>query len=349
MSLTKRIQCKNFYLTYLDGEGKIIGPMWILDELVKKLEKFQPYYGIACKEEAPTTGTVHYHVLVCCAKQCRTRDSTIIEIQGINPHMERVTGGLKKIIEYIRKDGIIAEYNKDKCPVKMDQVTKEMKNRLMLNGDLEQEFMKGTLSSLDVIRAAKIRGIFEVYRPPEPFMKKLVLWFKGLPGEGKTRKAVQIAQEHGLTYWMSNSDLKWFDGYNSQEVAIIDDFRKSMLSDWNYLLRLLDGYGLLVQVKGAFKQWNPKIIVITTPATPSEAFQWINKNGETQEWDRQEQLERRMMYDDELQLYEFPLWKEEEERLERTINKFLGIAEQPIEEDFELSPILPEPSQIDEA
>ena len=134
-------------------------------------------------------------------------------------------------------------------------------------------------------------------------------------------------------------------------MAIIDDFRKGMLSDWQFLLRILDGYSLKVQVKGGYVKWSPKIIVITTPAMPNEAFQWINREGQTMEWDHQDQLIRRLVYDDVEQIYEFPLWKEEEERLTRTVEKFLGIENEDamVEEELSLSPILPEPSQIDEA
>ena len=69
------------------------------------------------------------------------------------------------------------------------------------------------------------------------------------------------------------------------------------------------------------------------------------------EWDHQDQLTRRLVYDDVEQIYEFPLWKEEEERLTRTVEKFLGINNETamIEDEFSMSPILPEPTQIDEA
>ena len=220
-----------------------------------------------------------------------------------------------------------------------------------MNGDLKKEFLNGTIGAVDVIRAMKIRNIFEASEKPDPYKKKLVLWFKGPTGERKTRTAIEIAERYGLRYWMSNDTLKWFDGFNGQDVAIIDDFRKSMLADWNMLLRLLDGYGLFVQVKGGFTKWNPRIVIITTPATPGECFQWVNKEGEIQEWDRQEQLERRLLFEDELQVYDFPLWEDEQRRLIRTVEKHLGITEdeQPQEEEFSMSPILPEPTQIDEA
>ena len=346
-----RIQHKQLYLTYNDSQEKLLGPAMLLDKLQEQLKRYNPYYGIACHENAPTTGTSHYHLLMLFKDKVCTRNLTILEVDGIMPHIEPVHNNLKRIIQYIKKNGEIAELNKDNCPVKMEMMNKVEKAKLMLTGDLQECFLNGTLSSVDIIRADKIKKIFAMNKKPDPFSRKLVLWFKGESGEGKTRTAVELADRYQFRYWMTSSDLKWFDGYDEQEVAIIDEFRKSMLKDWSFLLRLLDGYSLFVPVKGAFAKWCPKIVIITTPATPTEAFSWVDKDGQEQNWDRQEQLERRLTFDDELQVYEFPLWKDEEVRLHKTIRKFLGIEEEQemIEEELSMSPILPEPTQIDEA
>ena len=93
-------------------------------------------------------------------------------------------------------------------------------------------------------------------------------------------------------------------------------------------------------------------MIITSPGSPQEAFSWINKNGETEEWDRQEQLIRRLTWEDELQVYEFPLWDDVQTRLMETVERFTRANrtdEAMVEEEFSMSPILPEPTQIDEA
>lgn len=351
MHTSVRLQNKQLYLTYMDSQHRITGPGYLLNTLAEKLKSYNPYYGISCEEEAPSTGTRHFHLLILCRDTIRRRTGEILEIDGVAPHVETVHNNLKAIIDYIKKNGIIAELNKENCPVK-NQIAKEEKREIMMNGDLKQAFMDGTIGAIDVVRAFKIRSIFQIYEKPTEFKKKLVLWFKGSSGEGKTRCAVDIAKTFNKQYWISNGDLKWFDGYAEQEIAIIDEFRKSMLSDWSYLLRLLDGYHMLVPIKGSYTKWTPEIVIITTPATPGEAFSWVSKDGQVQEWDRQEQLERRLTYEDELQVYEFPLWGDEKQRLFNTIRRFLGIEEEEqamVEEEFELSPIMPEPSQNDEA
>ncbi|ASM93471.1 replicase [Porcine stool-associated circular virus/BEL/15V010] len=350
-----RIQHKWIYATYNDSKECIEGPAMLLDTLAEQLKRWKPYYAVACEERAPTTGMRHFHALILCREQVRARSTEVLEVKGIKPHLEKVNNNLRRVIEYIKKDGTVAELNKDMCPIKMEKQTKEEKNRLLLSGNLEQEFIKGTIGAVDVIRGFKIRSLFQQYSKPDDYKRRLILWFKGPTGEGKTKTAIEIAKEWNLKYWISNTDLRWFDGYDNQEIAVIDDFRKSMLTDWNFLLRLLDGYNLLVPIKGAHVKWDPRIIIVTTPATPEEAFQWITRDGQIQEWDRQEQLTRRLTFEDELQVYDFPLWEDEKQRLVRTIEKFLKeekiIQEEQavIEEELSMSPILPEPSQIDEA
>ena len=330
--MTLRLQSKNLYLTYLDTEERIFNEMILITELAERLDKYVVKYAIACKEVAPTTGTVHYHCLICCENVISTRNGKeVLTIENIMPHIKRIKNNLVNIINYIKKDGSFSEVNKENAPRKK-QMEKREKAELMINGDLRELFMEGVLGAVDIIRAEKLRNIFQVQAPADKYQKKLILWFKGETGEGKTKTAVDIAERYfDGEYWISNETLKWFDGYRGQPVAIIDDFRKSMLTEWSFLLRLLDGYNLIVQVKGGFVKWKPKVIIVTSPASPSEAFQWVNKEGEIIEWDKQVQLTRRLTYEDEEQIYNFPLWNQDQQKLENTIRKYLGLA--PIEEE----------------
>lgn len=52
---------------------------------------------------------------------------------------------------------------------------------------------------------------------------KRVIWMRGPTGCGKTRKATDLG---GNDYWINNANCQWFDNYEGQEVAILDDFRK---------------------------------------------------------------------------------------------------------------------------
>lgn len=341
--MSLRLDCVNLLLTYNDPEGKIFGDMSLLDQLIENFKEYEPIYGVSCKEKAPTTGMTHYHVYIKLKKRCQKKDGrSLLIVETIRPNIESVRNNIKAVIKYVKKGGYYAEYGT--CPInlKEEKNNKVKKAQMMMTGNLEELFLNGELGAVDVIRAQKLKTIFQLAKPIEKYSKKLVLWFKGETGEGKTRKAIEIAEMFNLSFWMTNDSLKWYDGYTGQELVIIDDFRKNMLGDWNYLLRLLDGYGLAVQVKGGFTTWKPKIIIITSPATPHEAFSWVNKEGEEQGWDKEEQLIRRLTHENEEQIYQFPLWKEEEKKLEATIRKFLGLPEEEFLPSEEWSIIEPE-------
>ena len=322
--MSLRLDCVNLLLTYNDPEEKISNKESLLDQLIKNFEDCNPTYGIASREKAPTTGMNHYHVYIKLGRRCQKKHGEeVLIVNTIRPNLEKVRNNIKAVIKYVMKGGCYTQYGT--CPVnlKEEKLTKEKKAELMMNGNLEQLFLSGTLGAIDIIRAQKLKSIFQMNRKQKGYEKKLVLWFYGESGEGKTRLATELAEQFDSIYWLSNEGLKWFDGFENQEFAIIDDFRKSMLADWSYLLRLLDGYSLFVQIKGGFTTWNPKVIIITSPATPQQAFQWTNKEGEQEQWDKEEQLLRRLMYNNELQIYEFPLWEEKKEQIYQTIEDHL--------------------------
>jgi len=115
-----------------------------------------------------------------------------------------------------------------------------------------------------------------------------VHWYFGPTGTGKTQASFREATEKLLPapvvpgveippvsaldrpYWKPAED-KWWDGYCGQACVIIDDFRLSMCG-FDQLLRLFDGYPLLVPRKGDHVQFLATDIWITSPLSPEEMF-----------------------------------------------------------------------------
>lgn len=122
-----------------------------------------------------------------------------------------------------------------------------------------------------------IRDFFaKVKKDTQTKIPPTVIWLCGKTGCGKSRLAEQFALAYaqlkgrnGEKPWRNFDNLKWFDGFVQQLVAIIEDFRKDHV-DFAYFLRILDRYELNCQVKntpeGTF--WNPEVIIITCPRTP---------------------------------------------------------------------------------
>lgn len=100
-----------------------------------------------------------------------------------------------------------------------------------------------------------------------------VYW--GPPGTGKTRRALHEAGEGA--YWLpkpENNGMLWFDGYEGQEVVVIDEFYGWIARD--KMQRMCDRYPLLVQTKNGTVPFNPKRIIITSNEHPAA---WWPKVG----------------------------------------------------------------------
>lgn len=103
----------------------------------------------------------------------------------------------------------------------------------------------------------------------------LVFWLWGETGVGKTRSSIEFAHSTKSDYWISSGGLRWFDGYDGQAIAIIDDFRAKHLSGaqgFAWFLRLLDRYPMQVEFKGGYVNWAPDVIIITTTKSPRDTF-----------------------------------------------------------------------------
>jgi len=105
-----------------------------------------------------------------------------------------------------------------------------------------------------------------------------VVWLCGPTGVHKTRCAMEfgavLARGYGVNdgVWLSHGGLRWFDGYDGQPVAVLDDFRAKHVQQFSFFLRLLDRYPMSVEFKGGFVNWQPRVIFITAPHDPATVF-----------------------------------------------------------------------------
>ena len=103
--------------------------------------------------------------------------------------------------------------------------------------------------------------------------KSTVLWLSGETGIGKSRIARQIQEatrSHAWSCYSKSGSNKWFDGYSGDELVIWDELNKDF--PFTLLLQILDRYELRVETKGGYKNFNPKLIIITTNYSPEEIY-----------------------------------------------------------------------------
>lgn len=112
--------------------------------------------------------------------------------------------------------------------------------------------------------------IVALTRPPrEP---PNVVLLVGRPGTGKSTFARDMV--HPLDYWVKpKGGGTWFDGYDGQPVALLDDFTGKGIT-CHFLLELLDRWAVRVPVKGSYTWFNPKHVIITSNCHPSLWYRW---------------------------------------------------------------------------
>jgi len=88
-----------------------------------------------------------------------------------------------------------------------------------------------------------------------------VFWRWGLAGTGKTRYCIDKHPSHYI-----KDNTPWWDFYTQQEAVIIDDFDNNI--PFRTLLRILDRYEYLAQLKGSYIQLNSPFIYITCEYPP---------------------------------------------------------------------------------
>lgn len=99
--------------------------------------------------------------------------------------------------------------------------------------------------------------------------KTIVHWYHGATGTGKSKLAFQ---ENDGAYWKDMSSGQWWDGYEQQECVVFDDMRKDTFK-FHELLRLFDRYPLRIQVKGGYREFNSKKIIVTSCYAPDNLYE----------------------------------------------------------------------------
>lgn len=94
-------------------------------------------------------------------------------------------------------------------------------------------------------------------------MERTCFVFWGATGTGKSRRAWN---EAGVEAYPKDPRTKWWDGYSCQRHVVIDEFRGSI--DIAHMLRWLDRYPVLVEIKGASLPLVASTIWITSNLDP---------------------------------------------------------------------------------
>ena len=94
----------------------------------------------------------------------------------------------------------------------------------------------------------------------------------GATGTGKSRRAWD---EAGLDAYPKDPRTKFWDGYRGQEHVVMDEFRGAI--DIGHILRWLDRYPVIVEVKGSSVVLKASKIWITSNLHPRSWFMELDE------------------------------------------------------------------------
>jgi len=221
------------------------------------------------KERGENTGYEHYQLVVAFPKK--------VSLPGVTRMFGRSTHG-----ELSRSEAANAYVGKEETrigepfelgakPVRRNSKTDwDSVWTAAKSGDLDS-----VPASIRVVSYHALRAIRSDHAQPRAIERRVdVFW--GATGTGKSRRAWD---EAGIDAYSKCPRSKFWDGYQDQEHVVIDEFRGAI--DISHILRWLDRYPVLVEIKGSATSLVAEKIWITSNLHPRDWFKDLD--SETQE------------------------------------------------------------------
>lgn len=221
------------------------------------LEGLGCIYLLYGREVAPATGTPHLQGYVY-FRNARTLRSVITKLPGA--HVEVARGSSLANFEYCTKSGDFNEFgDRPLDPQEKGDKEKERWDRTLLcakEGRLDEVDADILIRNYGALK--RIRNDFK----PKPVTLESVcgVWIHGVSGCGKSYAVQQTYPDH-----YKKGHNKWWDGYDGEEVAYLDDLGQG--DKWlgeHYLKHWADRYAFAAESKGHCGQLRPKKFIVTS-------------------------------------------------------------------------------------
>nr|BDF97677.1 replication-associated protein [Cressdnaviricota sp.] len=250
-------------------------------------------YCVICEEEHENEGK-HFHAVVIYKKRLNKRtnvftcEERVCNIQKIG----RTKRDLKDSIAYVKKDGKWKEYGRR--PEDISMIRRKEKLEFIRSHTVKECFESGIFSFSELRSIECIKANLKETREDR---ERVVYWFHGPTGSGKTREAFKIAREYYTEdeiCILTGNNREFKNGYLGQRCVIFDDFRNGDVR-FNELLALCDRYPVNVNIKGSTSKWLADLIIFTCPNRPEDVFVKCNQfTGDITEREDLQQLIRRI-------------------------------------------------------
>lgn len=249
--MSKNIRSKNFVFTHNNYQNT---------EVEDNISCRYIIYG----KEVGELGTPHLQGFVTFENQISLQ-SAIKKLPG--SHVE-VAATTQQAIEYCKKEGDFTERGIAPMSQKRKgEVERERWDEILENAK------KGDLEKIPAnVRVKYYRTLKEIAKDHMPHVEETTelpgYWFHGPAGTGKSRAA---RDENPNAF--AKPLNQWWDGYQDEEVVIVDDmdpFHKSLAYEFKMWG---DRYPFVAPVKGGAMRIRPSKVIITSQYTPEEIWE----------------------------------------------------------------------------
>lgn len=261
--IPKVSRARNYVFTYFAPDG------WVPSRFSFPHDRIK--YLAGQFEIAPDTGRRHFQGYVVFHHAIGVRTAQRI-LDAPAAHFERRRGTHSEALAYVSKQ----ESRDPTCaPVELGEPPAETQgsrsdlaavHQAMADGATMRDLFMGHFDvvckySTGIMRAYSYLADCPRNAPPECYY----LW--GSTGTGKTRAAYDFATQRAEEIYqapLSESQSVWFDRYDYRQhgVVVLDDYYHNY--KLGFLLKLLDRYPMQVPVKGAYVNFNPRVVFITS-------------------------------------------------------------------------------------
>lgn len=233
-------------------------------------------------ELCPGTNRRHFQCYIEFKRpQLGTRISTLLAVPSNSVHFEVSRGTSSENIDYCSKEEsrVSGPWRVgDPQPGQGSRSDLESACNSLRDGGIKR--VAEDHPSVYVKYAKGFQQLEQALRPSNhSFEPKEIIIRWGESGLGKTKFAYETYSNSEGGFYRAPAPTKgsvWFDGYNGESTVLFDDYGGASLYPLSMFLQLLDGYAMLVPVKGGFVPWKPRRIVITSNINPDMWYQGEN-------------------------------------------------------------------------
>lgn len=223
-------------------------------------DKAQPFleqfYTTHCKylvygKEVADTGTPHLQGFFTLNQKKRI---TALRKLGLACHLEGAKGTSLQASDYCKKEGDFVEFGEPPTPGQRNDLKKATD---MIKEGKSLRDIADSCPEVFVKFGRGLRDLKLTLDKPYDHDDVRGVWYVGAPGTGKSRKA---RDENPNSYLKGQN--KWFDGYNGENVIILDDLDTNLLG--HHLKIWADRYACSGETKGGTINLRHKKFIVTS-------------------------------------------------------------------------------------